>query len=170
MEVEFLGFNLCGSTISIKDYISRHRQKLPRVTGRRELQVALGSTNVLQSFVPNLSSMLGPYYDLLETTRQQKVNWKVIEEQFDRTWAEVLARSLTLCRKSVDTKNVHYTLCTNWSNSGVGFALYIREQVVWIGSKIKTNSGIERCHLSLAKWMPLFGHCTRAYGSCTRAE
>ena len=112
--------------------------------------MAIGIANVLQSFVPNLSSMLGPYYDLLKMTRQQKVDWKIVEEEFDSTWAEVLAWSLTLYRDSLDTKNVHYTLCTDCSDSGVGCCLYIGEQLVWMGSKRK-RFWHKRRHLSFAK-------------------
>ena len=133
-EVEFLGFNLRSNTISLDSFIARQQQKLPRVTGRRELQVALGIVNVLRSFVPNLSSKLAPYYDVLKDTTR-RVNWTIVEEQFDRTWAEIMSESLALCWESKNIRNAHYTLCSDWSGEGTGFALYKDDQLVWIGSR-----------------------------------
>ena len=96
--------------------------------------MALGIVNVLRSFVPNLSSKLAPYYDVLKHTTR-KVNWTIVEEQFDRTWTEIMSESLALCRESKDIRNAHYTLCTDWSGEGAGFALYKDDQLVWIGSR-----------------------------------
>ena len=95
--------------------------------------MALGIVNVLRSFVPNLSSKLAPTYDVLKYTTR-RVNWTIIEEQFDRTWAETMSASLALCRESKDIQIAHYTLCTDWSG-GAGFALYKDDQLVWIESR-----------------------------------
>ena len=133
-EVVFLGFNLRGQSISMESFIERQRARLPRVTDRRELQVALGIVNVLRSFVPDLSAKLAPFYDALKTTGR-KVNWRSVEDQFDRTWAEIMGNSLALCRESEEIAQSSYTLCTDWSGGGVGFALYLGNRLVWLGSR-----------------------------------
>lgn len=133
-EVVFLGFNLRGQTISMESYIERQRTRLPRVTNRRELQVALGIVNVLRSFVPDLSAKLAPFYDALKTNGR-KVDWKILEDQFDRAWAEIMGSSLALCRDSTKIDQSSYVLCTDWSGEGVGYALYLGDRLVWLGSR-----------------------------------
>lgn len=133
-EVLFLGFNLRGHTISMEAYIERQRARLPRVTNRKELQIALGIVNVLRPFVPNISARLAPFYTALKANGQ-KVNWNAVEEQFDKMWAEVMGSSLSLCRESAELDQSSYVLYTDWSGEGVGYALYLGNRLVWLGSR-----------------------------------
>ena len=117
----------------MEGYVERHGKKLSRVTCHKELQRALGISNVLRHMEPNIAAHLSAYYDLLEA-KTRTINWAAAEKNFDVTWARILRSSLDFYLEYSELSRYNYVLCTDWSGEAVGASLYLGNRLLYLGS------------------------------------
>lgn len=133
-QVEFLGFTISKDTVGVDHYIQKVKEKLPVINSKKTLQSALGLMNPLHSFIPELYTLLKPFYNL--TTGGAVEDWEKVNEKLHKMWSESLGRIFKLQRTgSENVKKETYTLYTDWSGHGAGFALFLNDALIWISSK-----------------------------------
>ena len=64
----------------------------------------------------------------------KKKHWQKISQDFLATWTAALGSAIALVRHE-PMENKQYVLYTDWSKEGMGFVLYARDHVIWMGSK-----------------------------------
>ena len=85
--------------------------------------------NMVRSFIPSLAQTLKPFHDM---TREgvRGVNWKNASVDFKKVWIGTIRTAMALSRHEPTGEGTKYTLYTDWSKTGMGFALYARDRLI----------------------------------------
>jgi transposase InsO family protein len=128
--VNFIGFTISQGTYTMSAYVAKLVPQLPIVSSRRQLQQLLGQLNQLRGFIPGYSGLTVSLYQLLGQSGQ--IDWVSVRQTCCTVVGACLGR---MYRLALIDGVQEFQLFTDWSSSGIGYALFADHKLVAIGSK-----------------------------------